>query len=267
MLRFAGEPPAVPMAEPIEFALSGPFRGGEISPARVPFGVMRKFHEEVEKLILGSNQGSLADSLAEIRSGSYALVLEIPENVRESFERDLAVMHDAEATTFPDPVRLGVLQLWQKRAAFEQRVTYRIRSLNPSPRVRELTIDANTNLRRAVEDRWVTVELMLLGEVREAGGEKTNIHVRLRDRKDSVIVSVSPEQLKAEAYPLFREKLLRVSAERNLRTKALRRLRLVEFVAYKPEFDEAAFARLTAAGEQAWEGIPDASQWVREQRG
>lgn len=61
--------------------------------------------------------------------------------------------------------------------------------------------------------------------------------------------------------------LLRVSAERNLRTKVLRKLCLVDFVAYKPEFDEAAFARMTAAGEQAWAGIAAAAQWVREQRG
>ena len=257
------------MAEPasIEFALSGTAQGGEISPARVPFGLMRKFHEEVERLVLGSNQGSLADALVQIRPGSYALVVPIPDNVRDSFELDMTVASDPEATALPDPARLGVLQLWQKRAAFEHGLTYRIRPQGPNPRIRELTIDASTSLRRPAEDRWVAVELLLLGEVREAGGEKTNIHVRLRDRKESVIVAVSPEQLKAEAYPLFREKLLRVSAERNLRTQALRKLRLLEFVAYKPEFDEAAFARLTAAGAQAWADVPDAAQWVREQRG
>jgi hypothetical protein len=257
------------MAEPesIEFALRGTAQGGEISPARVPFGLMRKFHEEVERLILGSNQGSLADALVQIRPGSYALVVPIPENVRESFELDMAVADEPDATALPDPARLGVLQLWQKRSAFEQGLTYHIRPQGPNPRIRELTIDANTRLRRPSEDLWVDEELLLLGEVREAGGEKTNIHVRLRDRKDSVIVSVSPEQLKAEAYPLFREKLLRVSAERNLRTRTLRKLRLLEFVAYKPEFDEAAFARLTAAGAQAWADVPDAAQWVREQRG
>lgn len=117
------------------------------------------------------------------------------------------------------------------------------------------------------EDRWISVELLLLGEVQEAGGRKTNIHVRLRDRDQSVIVALDWNVLKREAYPFTGEKLLRVSAERNERTKALRNLRLVEFVSYRPEFDETEFARMTEAGTQAWQDVPNAAAWVREQRG
>lgn len=253
--------------ETVEFALSGTAQGVEISPAHVPFGLMRKFHEDVERLVLGSNQGSLSDTVVEVRWSSYALVVPIPENVRESFELDMSVMTSQDSTAHPDTTRLGVLQNWQRRATFDRGITYHVRPQGPKPRIRELRIDAQTVLRKATEDRWVPVELLMLGEVWEAGGEKANIHVRLRDQKESVIVAVSPEQLKAEAHPIFREKLLRVSAERNLRTKTLRKIRLLEFVAYKPEFDEAAFARMTAAGEKAWADVPDAAQWVREQRG
>ncbi len=228
---------------------------------------MRKFHEDVERLVLGSNQGSLADTLVEVRAGSYALVVPIPESVRESFELDISIAANPEASAHPDPLRLAVLQAWQKRAAFDRGLTYFIRPRGPQTQIRELKIDAQTALRRSADDRWVAVELLLLGEVREAGGEKTNIHVRLRDQKLPVIVSVSPEQLRAEPYPLFHEKVLRVAAERNLRTKVLRKLRLLEFVPYKPEFDEAAFERMTVAGEQAWADVPDAAKWVREQRG
>lgn len=257
----------MPQPDSVEFALKGTFHGVEISPAHVPFGLMRKFHEDVERLVLGSNQGSLADTIVQIRPGSYALVVPIPEAVRESFEFDLSVVANPDSSAHPDPARLSVLQNWQRRATFDRGITYLVRPQGTQSHIRELKIDAQTVLRRAVEDRWVPVELLLLGEVREAGGEKTNIHVRLRDQKQIVIVGVSPEQLKAEAYPLFREKLLRVAAERNLRNKTLRKLRLLEFVTYKPEFDESAFARMTAAGTKAWADVPDAAQWVRETRG
>lgn len=252
--------------ETVEFALSGTAQGVEISPAHVPFGLMRKFHEDVEKLVLGSNQGSLADTLVQVKQGSYALVVPIPENVRESFELDMSVVTSAGGAAHPDPTRLSVLQGWQRRAAFDRGVTYFIRPQGEKTRIPALKIDAQTVLRRATEDRWVPVELLMLGEVWEAGGEKANIHVRPRDQKESVIVAVSPDQLRAEPYPIFREKLLRVSAERNLRTRKLRKIRLLEFVSYKPEFDEAAFARMTAAGEKAWADVADAAQWVREQR-
>ena len=257
----------MPQPEKVEFAFSGTAQGVEISPAHVPFGMMSKFHEDVEQLVLGSNQGSLSDTVVEVRQGSYALVVPIPENVRESFELDMSVLGSPDSTTHPDPTRLRVLQNWQHRAAFDSGITYYIRPQGPQPRIRELRIDAQTVLRKATEDRWVPVELLMLGEVWEAGGEKANIHVRPRDQKESVIVAVSPDQLRAEPYPIFREKLLRVSAERNLRTKKLRKIRLLEFVPYKPEFDEAAFARMTSAGEKAWAEVTDAAQWVREQRG
>ncbi len=251
----------------VEFALSGTAHGVEISPAHVPFGLMRKFHEDVERLVLGSNQGSLVDTLVQVKQGSYALVVPLPDNVRESFESDLSLVAGQDDAASPDPVRLNVLHQWQKRAAGERSLAYFIRPQGSHVRFRELKIDGQTTLRRPSEDRWVPVELLLMGEVREAGGVRTNIHVHLRDQTDPVIVAVSPDQLKAEAYPLFREKVMRVLGERNQRTRTLRKLRLLEFVPYRPEFDEAAFARMTAAGEKAWADVPDAAQWVREHRG
>lgn len=257
----------MPKPEPVEFALQGEINGTPISPAHVPFGAMRRFHEDVEKLVLGSNQGTLNDTVVEIRQGSYALVVPIPETVRESFERDMRVANDAAAVTNPDPARLNVLLGWQRRAASERGISYEIRSQTPTARFVTFRIDADTELRRPVEDRWVPVELMLLGELREAGGEKANIHVRLRDQPKTIIVAVHWDQLARETLPFAGEKLLRVAAERNERTRKLRKLRLIEFVPYRPAFDEAAFARMTAAGAEAWKDVTDAATWVRDQRG
>ena len=257
----------MPPPEPVEFALQGEINGTPISPAHVPFGVMRKFHEDVERLVLGSDQGTLNDTVVEVRSGSYALVVPIPENVRESFELDMARAEDVEGTADPDPTRLAVLLNWQKRAAFEKNVTYFIRLRTREAKFREVRIDGGTKLRRPHDDRWVPVELMLLGRLLEAGGQKTNIHVHLRDQPQPVIVAVNRDQLEREAYPFTGEKLLRVAAERNERTKVLRKLRLIEFVPYRPDFNEDAFTKMTLAGTAAWQEVGDASSWVREQRG
>jgi hypothetical protein len=108
---------------------------------------------------------------------------------------------------------------------------------------------------------------MLLGELLDAGGEKANLHVVLRDQPKPVIVGIDRAKLASEPFPFAGPKLLRVSAERNERTKILRKLRLIEFVPYKSEFDEAAFAKMTSAGAEAWRDVPDAAAWVREQRG
>jgi hypothetical protein len=257
----------VSVSTPVEFALQGEVNGKPISPAHVTFGAMRRFQDEVERLVFGSNQGSLNDTVVEVREGSYGLVVPIPENVRESFERDMAIATAFDEAAVPDPERLKVLLSWQRRAAFEKNQTYFVRPQNSRAGFRSLQIDGETRLRRAQDDRWIPVELMLLGQVLEAGGQKANIHVRLRDRPEPVIVDVQREQLEREAFPFTGEKLLRVSAERNERTKVLRKVRLIEFVPYRPEFDEAAFNRMIEAGAKAWQGVDDAAAWVREQRG
>lgn len=253
--------------EPVEFALQGEINGKPISPAHVPFGLMRKFHEDVERLILGSNQGSLSDTLVTVREGSYGLVVPIPDNVRESFDRDMAAVTVSDNISNPDPARLNILLGWQKRATFEKNVSYAIRPQVADAPFSALQINADTKLRRPQADSWVTVELMLLGYLREAGGEKTNIHVVIKDQPKPVIVAVDRSQLADEAYPFAGQKLLRVAAERNQRTKSLRKLRLIEFVKYRPEFNEEAFARMTQAGAKAWSDVPDAAAWVRDQRG
>lgn len=253
---------------PVEFAVQGEINGTPISPAHVPFGLMRKFHEEVERLVLGSNQGSLNDTVVEVHEGSYGLVVPIPENVRDSFERDMLVAADPDAAAVPDPERLKILLSWQRRAAFEKNQSYFVRPQGERARFRTLQIDPQTKLRRATEDRWIVTELMLLGQVLDAGGtQKANIHVRLRDQPHPVIVDVHREQLEREPFPFTGEKLLRVFAERNERTQVLRKLRLVEFVPYRPQFDEAEFSRMTEAGSKAWHGVPEAAEWVRQQRG
>jgi hypothetical protein len=43
----------------------------------------------------------------------------------------------------------------------------------------------------------------------------------------------------------------------------LRKLRLIEFLPYRPEFNGSAFARMTAAGAIAWQDVPDAARSLR----
>ncbi len=257
----------MPTSEPVEFAFEGEANGTPISPENVPFGLMRRFHKEVEKLVLGSNKGSLNDVVVRVKEGSYGLAVPIPASVEESFTRDMAVAHDPNGSTTPDPIRLSVLIKWQHRSTVERGLSYFVRPSETSQRFQELKIDANTSLKKPPSDQWLPVELMLLGKVREAGGENANIHVQLRDIKEPVIVSINWAQLENEKFPFTGEKLMRVSAKRNLRTKELGKFKLIEFISYSPQFDETAFTRMITAGKEAWQNVPDASSWVREQRG
>jgi hypothetical protein len=165
------------MNEKIEFALKGEAAGAPISPQNVPFGQMKKFHEEVEQLILGSNDGSLNDVIVTVKEGSYGLVVPIPESVRESFDEDMEAIENPNLLRSPDPERFEIVARWQAKAIMEGS-TYTVRPTSTQARFNPLVITKDTKLRKPEDDQFHDVELMLLGTVIEAGGRKTNLHIK-----------------------------------------------------------------------------------------
>jgi len=253
----------------VEFALKGKVDGEEISPKAVPFGQMKRFHEEVEALIAGSNsKAGLNEAIVEVRKGSYALVIALPDNLAESFDTDMKRLEAEDALNEVDSKRAEIIEKWQERVRGDMGLSYVVRPEKGRP-FRPLSITPRSAFRRIAEPQWVAVEQYLVGEIVEAGGSsKTNVHLRLKDsREPALIIDTSTEQLREEEHPLFHEKVLHVSAEQNLRTGQLRKLKLLGFVEYNPTFDPKAFARMTEAGAKAWAGVRSASGWVREVRG
>ena len=60
---------------------------------------------------------------------------------------------------------------------------------------------------------------------------------------------------------------LRVQAEQHIRTKALRDVRLIQFLASSGEADEQALANLWQKGREAWRDVRSAAGWVESLRG
>lgn len=256
----------MPLKEHVEFALSAQIGDKPVSPEHVSWGQMRKFQDEVQQLILGSNKSSLDALVVTIKHGSYGLLMPIPEDVGDSFDQDMAAANSDAEEVEGDPKRFEILRKWQRRAVMEGHV-YDIRPTDSKTRFPAFKITEDTIVKRTKEDVWIATEIMLLGKITNAGGEDANIHVRLRDNPKPVIVWVDLDLLEKEAYPFSGEKLLRVSAERNSRTGELRDYKLIAFLRYAPVFDEMAFQKMLVAGAEAWADVKDPVAWVREQRG
>jgi len=74
----------------------------------VPFGLMTRFHEEVAALIAGSNsKAGLGEAIVEVRKGSYALAITLPDSLAESFDTDMKRLEaeDALARSIPNGPR------------------------------------------------------------------------------------------------------------------------------------------------------------------
>lgn len=101
--------------------------------------------------------------------------------------------------------------------------------------------------------------------VRDASASKAKARLR-----DGNLITVTPQRdtLCDEKENSFdKSVMLRVKAEYNVLSRALRPTRLVDFVEYVSQIDEESLARMTRRGANAWKDVVDATAWVDELRG
>jgi len=99
------------------------------------------------------------------------------------------------------------------------------------------------------------------------GKHKPNVHIAL-ENGDSLTLDAKAEFLADDSENrLYKDQLVRIKAEQNLRTKELRKEAIVSFEKYAPHFDESEFEALSVKVKSAWADVPDIVAWVEEVRG
>lgn len=262
------------MSELADFKMEGSIDGVEITPTTIDFTRFNEFNRQVELFLIGTDP-VVGDRLqlhtvrSEVVPGSYVLRLSMSVAMIALVESKVRVLAHEDGLANLDDNRAKVVEKWQSKAKKHDRLSYEIRIMRSNgtspPPVR---IGRDTNFRRAEVDSWAPVETYLLGEIVDAGGLDPNIHIRLFESGDTLIVQTDRETLGSlEQNPLYKRALLRAEGQQNIKTGDFRNLKLREFVNYKAHYDEAALQRFIEKGREAWADVPDASEWVRDIRG
>jgi len=246
----------------LELVLDDVIDGKPISPSSVPVGLLKQFHDQVARFLAGSHDDVDLDSLCvSIEPGSYKLVL--PEMALVSgLASDLALLRSGNIDDM-DAKRAAVVEEWQKAA---QRVKTRRYAIQGEAAM-TVNIHAGSHFERHDNGLWATVERYVHGQIVDLGGKRPNLHLQLADGTMLKVNTSQDQVLHQEKNLVYRTVLLRVRAEEDLVTAKLRNLHLIEFVSYTPAFDPQAFEAMVAKGRKAWADVPDANQWVEEQRG
>lgn len=251
----------------LEFSLDDVIGGRPLTPATVDLPTLRGFLEEVEKLIKGDVAGvSLSDSRLRLEEGSVKLVTLVAHLLAADVRSDLAKLDETGDLDAIQPRRAEVVEQWQART---RRFPSRSYSIQTSSAHRPLRIANTSQFQHGSENAWVSVEKYLAGKVVNAGGKQDpNVHLVLADTGETVRISATEQQLGAEKEnQLYKDVTLRVQAEQHVRTKALREVRLIQFLAQASEADERALANLWEKGREAWRGVTSAADWVEALRG
>jgi hypothetical protein len=251
----------------LEFSLNDVIDNRPLTPATVDLPTLRGFLEEVEKLIKGDvKDASLSDSRVRIEEGSVKLVALISLLLAADVRSDLAKLDDTGDLDIIQPRRAEVIEQWQSRT---RRFPSRAYSIQTDSVRRPLKIANTSQFQHGSENAWVTVEKYLTGKVVNAGGKQDpNVHLVLGDSGQTVRISATEQQLGGEKEnQLYKDVTLRVQAEQHIRTKALRDVRLIQFLANATEVDERALANLWQKGREAWRDVASAAGWVESLRG
>jgi hypothetical protein len=249
----------------ITLALDDQSGGFETSPDRVRLGDLVRFSEDVKEFLQGDGKEIDARNLeVQVIKGSFALQT-LPLASTPKLFGDLRSLQDSELMGVIDVKRKAVIERWQKAARNIQGLTYKI---SASFLDRPLVVSSRSDFRAEDADHWVLVERYVRGEIQEAGGSRRpNAHVKLPSGV-TLIVATDKELLRTDKVNrLYKSAMLRIKAEYNVKTRELRNARLLEFVDYAIDVDEASIARMTSLGAIAWKDVPDATAWVDGLRG
>ncbi len=251
----------------IEFVLRGRVDGVELTPRTIGLSQFNEFNQQVEAFLAGSQKNKQNETHVEVAEGSYKLRVTLAAAVALALQPDLAILAREDTLGELDPTRAEVVAKWQESARKDGGLEYEIRpAAEGLPTVR---LTRASDYRVGAVAPWVSVEKYLFGVIENMGGaQKANVHLRLRDTGQTVIVSTSQDNLRDQPENrVYRQALLRVKAEQHFKTGQLRNVRLLAFEDYAPTSDEAALDAFVEQGTQAWRDVPDAVAWVREQRG
>jgi hypothetical protein len=256
-------------SETVEFVLDGTIAGRPVSAATgVPFTRFLEFNDDVQRYVQGSDEKAvLRDLTVQIQEGSYLLRVLIPAGLLSSLVTDTGKLTGAADLAEIDPNRAKVVLRWQERTKAEPTLTYTVRS--PRGAFAPVVISRDSNLRREERVQWVAVERYLVGEITDWGGAQTsNVHLRPRNSRDTLIVDATADQIRAQRDNLvYHKAIVHVFAKQNPKTGELKDYKLIELRAYQPEVPDDRLQELFDRGAKAWAEVADGGAWVDKLRG
>lgn len=251
------------------FSIDDELLDEKIGLDNVSLPILKEFIEQVSSFIKGGESVDLNSVKVAVKSGSVAIVAEASPLIETAVAEYRIVKQSGNLDNI-SPVRAKVIADLQEKVRKNPDRLYIISDDSNIATISDdsVKITSSSDYRITAQDQWVDTEAYLYGKVYDMGGKsRSNVHLTLSNG-NSIKLSADESALAEDSENrLYKDQLVRIKAQRNLRTKQLRNERLVAFEHYEPHFDEAEFSKLAAKTRQAWRDVPNIVSWVEEIRG
>lgn len=250
----------------IEIHISGLKGNLELSPDNFDIRETMVLLENAESLLFPVDKKSRPTISYKVEEGSVRHVFKTAIQFVIGFN---AIIGQVEVSQSIDFLDLKTAQAFETFQQIAKNKNYTIVINTSIDNTNKVQIDNSSNFVRT-EAVWADAEFYLYGKITNAGGkEKANIHV-VTEEYGSLIIHVPISFL--EAYDnnmLYKKYGVRVLGRQHSETGELdtSSLQFVEFVDYRPRYDEQYLNTLIDKATRSWSGIKDKNTWLRQIRG
>jgi hypothetical protein len=240
----------------------------QISLDNLSLPILSDFVKQVSDFIKGGEQIDMSSLKVAIRRGSLAIAVPNTEAIASAVS-DYRTFRETGDLGKISPIRARVIADLQDRIQKNPNRAYSISDdISATHTDNAVVISSDTNYKVVDKDQWVQTEAYLYGHIQDLGGKsKPNVHITLSNGNTMTLDAKADVLGGEQENHLYKDRLVKVSAERNLSNKKLRNEKFLSFEHYDPHFDEKEFDEVAAKVKKAWADVPDIVKWVEDVRG
>ena len=230
-----------------------------LAPGDIDINEIREYISDVETFLYPTRRDKLnrPQISYDIQPGSVIHRFSLPITGVILFNGLIKEMKNRNNLNFLDYKRQAVIDKFQKKA-YENGITIElINSVYPD---NFMVINESTQF-EMISPKNIEGEFYLYGEIYQEGGKKPNVHISTKEF-GNLTVAATKQQIVQGEKKTYKPYGMKVRGKKNLENDTLSDLELIEFVEYKPVFDQNLLDKVIAKASINLKKISDVDAWI-----
>lgn len=234
-------------------------RDNSLAPEDIDINEIREYISDVETFLYPTRKEKInrPQISYDIQPGSVKHNFILPISAVILFNGLINEVKNRNNLDFLDYKRQEVLDRFQKKA-YRNGITIELKnSISPDHR---LVINESTQF-EMITPKYFEGEFYLYGEIYQEGGKNPNVHISTKEF-GNLTVAASKQQIMQGEKKTYKPYGMKVRGKKNLEDDKLSDLELIEFIQYKPVYDQNLLDKVIAKASTNLKKIHNVDAWI-----
>lgn len=230
-----------------------------LSPKDIDINEIKDFISDVESFLYPNRKEkqNRPHISYDIQEGSAKHKFFLPISAVLFFNALTTEVSKRNSIDFLEYKRQAIIDKFQKRALKEN---YIIEFNNSISQEASLIIDYSTRFEMLTPSFYES-EFYIYGEIYQEGGKNPNLHISTK-KYGNLTVSATKEQIMDGEKKTYKPFGIKVRGKKSLEDDSLADLELIEFIQYKPSFNESLLQKVIAKASDNLSKITNVDAWI-----